>query len=171
MTAQEFGHHKIFKIKLSNGHISEIVKNGGNSALSFVIDGPGVGSLIFLRSTPVLAPEVFSVNLNDADGDGVEPPTRRNTMDPVQLSRFNYETLLSTLMSEPEEFWFNGFNDEPVMGWLFKPSKFSIKETYPLAFLVHGGPESAWNADFSFRWNPQVYAGAGYAVVAINFHG
>ena len=37
--------------------------------------------------------------------------------------------------------------------------------------LFHGGPEGAWNADFGFRWNPQVYAGAGYVVAAINFHG
>ena len=42
------------------------------------------------------------------------------------------------------------------MGWIFKPASFSEKETYPLAFLVHGGPEGAWNADWSYRWNPQV---------------
>jgi dipeptidyl aminopeptidase/acylaminoacyl peptidase len=37
--------------------------------------------------------------------------------------------------------------------------------------LVHGGPQGAFRDAWSFRWNPQVYAGAGYAVILVNFHG
>ena len=40
-----------------------------------------------------------------------------------------------------------------------------------MAFLIHGGPQGSWLDDFHYRWNPQTYAGAGYAVVAIDFHG
>ena len=57
------------------------------------------------------------------------------------------------------------------MGWFLKPSNFDSSKKYPLAFLIHGGPQSSWMDSFSTRWNPQIYAGAGYAVVMINFHG
>ena len=46
------------------------------------------------------------------------------------------------------------------------PSNFNPDEKYPLAFLVHGGPESAWNDSWSTRWNPAVFAEQGYVVVA-----
>jgi dipeptidyl aminopeptidase/acylaminoacyl peptidase len=42
---------------------------------------------------------------------------------------------------------------------------------YPVAFLIHGGPQGSFGDAWSFRWNPQTYAGAGYAVVMIDFHG
>ena len=42
---------------------------------------------------------------------------------------------------------------------------------YPVKFLIHGGPQGAWGDDWSFRWNPQLFAANGYVVVMINFHG
>ncbi len=48
---------------------------------------------------------------------------------------------------------------------------FDPKKTYPVAFLIHGGPQGSFGNDFHYRWNPQVYAGAGYAAVMIDFHG
>jgi dipeptidyl aminopeptidase/acylaminoacyl peptidase len=42
---------------------------------------------------------------------------------------------------------------------------------YPVALLVHGGPEGSMANEFHFLWNPQTYAGAGFAVVIIDFHG
>jgi dipeptidyl aminopeptidase/acylaminoacyl peptidase len=40
-----------------------------------------------------------------------------------------------------------------------------------VAFIVHGGPQLSYANGWSYRWNPQVYAGWGYAVVFIDFHG
>lgn len=76
-----------------------------------------------------------------------------------------------SLMIEPSEFWFTGADDSQVHGWLVKPYGYDPKKTYPLAFLIHGGPEGAWNDDFGYRWNPQVWAGAGYFVAMINPQG
>ena len=48
----------------------------------------------------------------------------------------------------------------------------SIRATkYPVAFLIHGGPQGSFGNDFHYRWNPQAYAGAGYAAVMVDFHG
>ena len=48
---------------------------------------------------------------------------------------------------------------------------FDANKKYPLAFLIHGGPESAWNPNWHYRWNPQIYSNAGYVAVLINPHG
>jgi dipeptidyl aminopeptidase/acylaminoacyl peptidase len=37
--------------------------------------------------------------------------------------------------------------------------------------MMHGGPENAWNNLFHYRWNAQLFAAAGYVVIAPNFHG
>ncbi|MEJ0045560.1 MAG: S9 family peptidase [Rhodospirillales bacterium] len=52
-----------------------------------------------------------------------------------------------------------------------KPYGFQAGKKYPVAFIVHGGPQSSFGDDWSFRWNPQFYAGAGFASVFIDFHG
>jgi dipeptidyl aminopeptidase/acylaminoacyl peptidase len=40
-----------------------------------------------------------------------------------------------------------------------------------VALIIHGGPQGADEDHFHYRWNLQAFAGAGYAVIAINFHG
>jgi dipeptidyl aminopeptidase/acylaminoacyl peptidase len=37
--------------------------------------------------------------------------------------------------------------------------------------LIHGGPQGSFGDHFHYRWNPQAYAGHGYATVFIDFHG
>lgn len=70
-----------------------------------------------------------------------------------------------------EPFSFPGWHGEAVHGWLVKPVDFDPAKRYPVAFLIHGGPQGSFGNDFHYRWNPQVYAGAGYAAVMIDFHG
>jgi dipeptidyl aminopeptidase/acylaminoacyl peptidase len=48
---------------------------------------------------------------------------------------------------------------------------FEAGRRYPVAYIVHGGPQGSMGNDFHYRWNPQTYAGAGFAVVFIDFHG
>jgi dipeptidyl aminopeptidase/acylaminoacyl peptidase len=38
-------------------------------------------------------------------------------------------------------------------------------------FLIHGGPQGAWRENFNWRWNPQVFAAAGFVVVMPNPRG
>lgn len=113
--------------------------------------------LLFVKSTPVSPPDFFSIQL-----EILKPLIKQHTF-------VNKKLLDKLISSAPTEFWFKGALGDQVMGWLFTPPGYSVKEKYPLVILFHGGPEGAWNADFGFRWNPQVYAG--YVVVAINFHG
>ena len=55
-----------------------------------------------------------------------------------------------------------------VHAWVVRPSYFSSSEKYPLAYMVHGGPQGAWLDEWSTRWNPAVFAEQGYVVVLPN---
>jgi dipeptidyl aminopeptidase/acylaminoacyl peptidase len=58
-----------------------------------------------------------------------------------------------------------------VHGYVVKPANYQPGHKYPVAFLIHGGPHGSFGNGWSYRWNPQVWAGMGYAVVVVNFHG
>ena len=69
--------------------------------------------------------------------------------------------------SQVDEIWFQGA-EERVHAWVVKPSNFRPGSKYPLAYLIHGGPQGAWNDQWSTRWNPAVFAEQGYVVIAPN---
>jgi acylaminoacyl-peptidase len=87
------------------------------------------------------------------------------------LVRLNGERLAGFEPSAAERFSFKGWNGDLVKGWILKPSGYEAGKKYPVAFLIHGGPQSSWSDSWSYRWNPQVFAGRGYAVVMIDPHG
>ena len=74
-------------------------------------------------------------------------------------------------LTKPEPFNFTGGYNDTVYGWIFKPINFDPNKIYPVALLIHGGPESSFTSSWSYRWNPQLFANHGYAVVMVNPHG
>ncbi len=74
-------------------------------------------------------------------------------------------------MQPLESFWFNGALKEKVQGFVVKPPNFDANKKYPVKYLIHGGPQGAWGDDWSYRWNPELFAANGYVVVMVNFHG
>lgn len=87
------------------------------------------------------------------------------------LPRINAAAFSQLKLGEPEQFTFAGANGETVYGYAMKPANFKPGAKYPVAFIVHGGPQGSFGNSWSYRWNPQTYAGAGYASVFIDFHG
>jgi dipeptidyl aminopeptidase/acylaminoacyl peptidase len=88
-----------------------------------------------------------------------------------QLTHVNDELLSRVDMSELGFFLFKGANNDRVEGFLVKPPNFDASKKYPVKFLIHGGPQGAWGDDWSYRWNPELFAANGYVVIMINFHG
>jgi dipeptidyl aminopeptidase/acylaminoacyl peptidase len=71
--------------------------------------------------------------------------------------------------SQISEIHFPGSTDgTTIQAWVIKPSSFDPTKKYPLAYLIHGGPQGAWEDSWSTRWNPAVFAEQGYVVVAPN---
>ena len=89
----------------------------------------------------------------------------------TQISEFNRTLLSGVTMGESEQFTFKGWNDELVYAWLVKPVDFDPSKRYPIAFLIHGGPQGSFGNHFHYRWNPQTYAGQGFAAIMVDFHG
>ncbi|MCS6886188.1 MAG: S9 family peptidase [Acidobacteriota bacterium] len=96
----------------------------------------------------------------------VENPTNK-----TRLTALNDKALQDVVWGEVELFTYAGWNDEEVESWLIKPPNFDPTKTYPLLLIIHGGPHSCWSNNFHYRWNLQVFAAAGYIVIAPNFHG
>ena len=88
-----------------------------------------------------------------------------------QITHINAEKVAAARMGDYEQFTFKGWNDESVSCYVVKPIDFDATKKYPVAFLIHGGPQGSFGNDFHYRWNPQAYAGAGYAAVMVDFHG
>jgi dipeptidyl aminopeptidase/acylaminoacyl peptidase len=88
-----------------------------------------------------------------------------------RLTHFNAVRLGERTLSEFEQFTFAGWNNETVYGYVMKPANYSEGARFPVAYIVHGGPQVSYGNAWSYRWNPQVYAGAGYGVVFIDYHG
>lgn len=73
--------------------------------------------------------------------------------------------------SQVSSIWFPASDpsvNKEVHAWVTKPSNFSASKKYPLAMLIHGGPQGSWADSWSTRWNPAVFAEQGYIVVAPN---
>jgi len=88
-----------------------------------------------------------------------------------RLTDVNRELLAARHLSEYEQFSFKGWNDETVYGYVVKPWGFEPGKRFPVAFVVHGGPQSSMQNLWTYRWNAQAFAGGGYAVVMVDFHG
>jgi dipeptidyl aminopeptidase/acylaminoacyl peptidase len=107
--------------------------------------------------------------------DSSRPPSGRSSnkllclMNP--LTHLNQSVLSQVAMSPLEPFWFPGANGDQVEGFLVKPPNFDPGKKYPVKFLVHGGPQGAWGDEWSYRWNPELFAADGYVVIMVNFHG
>ncbi|MGA9510020.1 MAG: S9 family peptidase [Candidatus Sulfotelmatobacter sp.] len=93
------------------------------------------------------------------------------------LTSLNRAVLGQIDMQPLESFWFTGAHNDKVQGFLVKPPNFDASKRYPVKFLIHGGPQGAWGDDWSYRWNPELFASptsstpSGYVVIMINFHG
>jgi dipeptidyl aminopeptidase/acylaminoacyl peptidase len=152
VTADDEGQHPLFAVDVATGKVSKLVDNGSVSAYSIA------GKRILLARDDLKHPsDLYTVSLNGNDLK--------------QISHFNAARLKNAKMGEVQFFTFKGWNNETVQGYVVKPVDYKAGHKYPVAFIIHGGPQGAMNDDWSYRWNPQTYAGQGFAVVTINFHG
>jgi len=121
------------------------------------------------------APTVFESQEVCTDSSGKIKPEGCKTASveksEVQLTDLNHAVLARVAMSPLESFWFTGAANDKVEAFFIKPPNFDANKKYPVKFLIHGGPQGAWGDDWSYRWNPELFAANGYVVVMINFHG
>ena len=135
------------------------------------------GKKLVLSRMSLKAPT--EIHTADATGEGC--PARTGDVDKghencslskdAPLTHINDQLLSQINMPDGEPFWFTGAHNDQVEGTLVKPPNFDASKKYPVKFLIHGGPQGAWGDDWSYRWNPMLFAANGYVVLMINFHG
>ncbi len=151
-TAANTGQKSLFAINAKTGAVQTIVRGGS-------VSSPGVagGRIIYGLSNLCSPVELYSVK---PDGSDVR-----------QITNINSERITAVRMGEYEQFTLGGWNNETVYCYVVRPIDFDPDKRYPVAFLIHGGPQGSFGNRFHYRWNPQAYAGAGYAAVMVDFHG
>ncbi len=90
---------------------------------------------------------------------------------PTALTKLNDDVLARYQLTPMEEIWVEGAERARVHSFVVKPPGFKKDQKYPVLFLIHGGPQGAWGESWSYRWNPQVFAAAGFVVVMPNPRG
>ncbi|MGN6091956.1 MAG: dipeptidyl-peptidase 5 [Luteibacter jiangsuensis] len=151
-TTDDNGQHPLFAIDTATGKAAILVTDGSVSAFS------AQGKKILLSRDDLKRPaDLYTADLN---GKGLK-----------QVTHFNAKRIKGAQTGDFEFFTFKGWNNETVQGYVVKPVGFKRGKSYPVAFIIHGGPQGAMTNSWSYRWNAQTYAGQGFAVVTINFHG
>jgi dipeptidyl aminopeptidase/acylaminoacyl peptidase len=89
----------------------------------------------------------------------------------VALTHLNDGLLNGSSLTPLEELWTDLPDKTRIHAFITKPPNFSPTQKYPVMFLIHGGPQGAWGEDWTYRWNSQVFAGAGFLVVQPNPRG
>jgi dipeptidyl aminopeptidase/acylaminoacyl peptidase len=149
--AENVGNQALFAIDVSSGNVKTLVEKGTNSSITVAGD-----RLVFAKDTLKMPTELFTMK---PDGSDVR-----------QLTHLNADRLKKIQFGDYEQFSFKGAKGDTVYGYVIKPAGFTGGKA-PVAFLIHGGPQGSFGDHFHYRWNPEFYAGHGYAVVMVDFHG
>jgi dipeptidyl aminopeptidase/acylaminoacyl peptidase len=88
-----------------------------------------------------------------------------------KITRENDPLAASLERAVPESVSVDVQGDQAMQMWILKPPGFDASKKWPVAYLIHGGPQGAWEDGWSFRWNPQLWAAQGYVVVLPNPRG
>ena len=161
LVSGERGEHPVFNVSVADGSVRKLL-GGFNDDVRVSPDGR---FLVFTRSSAAAPTEIYTARL-----DGVVPLGAAANQ-AAQLTHTN-DSLMGRFGLRPaEEVTWAGAGGTKVAGWLVRPPDFDASKKYPLLVLIHGGPQSAWNNSWSYRWNPQIYAARGYVVLMPNPRG
>ena len=159
LTAENQGRSDIFRLRLSGGDPLPILTAATNGDLQVSRDGR---TLVFSQASLAAPAEIFVGTLNGAEGQVLKGVTRITHAN-LGLAAFR--------LRAAESVTFDGAGGAVNQAWMVKPPDFREGQKYPLLYLVHGGPQNSWHDGWTYRWNAQVFASAGYVVFMPNPHG
>jgi dipeptidyl aminopeptidase/acylaminoacyl peptidase len=160
-TAETEGREDLFEVSLAGGK-PRLLKKGG--AIHNVQAGPGF--VVFTEASLTAPPEIFSLLLEEKSSS-FSPRSQQTKA----LTDENRSWRKDVAFATPESLGATGSGGARVQYWLVKPPMFDAAKKYPVVFLIHGGPQGAWEDGWSARWNPSLWAAQGWVVVAPNPRG
>lgn len=150
-TATSRGTENLYRVPVAGG-APRLVAEGGS--ISAAQAGPDFA--VFSKSTLTAPAELFRIGRTGAA---------------QALTHENDAWLKDVAFDRPESLTVAGAGGTPVQYWLLKPPAFDPAKKYPVVFLIHGGPQGAWDDAWSYRWNPALWAAQGWVVAAPNPRG
>jgi dipeptidyl aminopeptidase/acylaminoacyl peptidase len=138
------------RVPAAGGSVEKLVE--GRRTISDLSVGPG-GKVAVLASSPAAPAEIYAV-------EGKELR---------QITHQNDAWLAGVRLSPVEEISFKSKDGTEIHGFLVKPANYQPGVRYPTILRIHGGPVSQYSNEFESDW--QIFASAGYAVVAANPRG
>ena len=150
-TATSTGTDNMYRVPVAGGTPQQAAKGGSISSVQ-----SGSDFAVFSKSSLTSPPDLFRLGR-----DGVQQP----------LTRENEAWLTQVSFGKPESATAPGAGGTPIQYWILKPPGFDTSKKYPIVFLIHGGPQGAWDDAWSTRWNPALWAAQGWVVVAPNPRG
>ena len=151
-TADDDGATKLFRIDAASGAATAVTRTGHVTAFEPAV----TGGLVTAQDSMAAPARLYLQPLAGGEARALTPVDPR---------------LAGVTPAAYDRFRFKGWNGDTVSGWIVKPVGYQPGRRYPVAFLIHGGPQGTWEDGWSYRWNPQVYAARGYGVVMVDFHG
>ncbi|PQE27168.1 prolyl oligopeptidase protein [Rutstroemia sp. NJR-2017a WRK4] len=155
LTAEENGRGKLFKLPASPRHATQLPEAITNDGVVTDVKVLPNGEL-FVSGNSLIDNSYYVI---------IDPS---NPSKKLISSNSEGGKAFGLSQDQVDEFWYDGAGDYKVHAWVFRPSKFDKSKKYPLAYLIHGGPQGAWDDGWSTRWNPAVFAEQGYVVVTPN---
>src|ERR1700733_3390663 len=149
-TSEDRGRTGLQMIAVSGGGLRPIIS--GASTLDDVQFTPDGETMIYSQQSGSKPVEIFKATAGSGTG--------------VALTHFNDMAIQNSTVRPLEE-----MKVDDIQSFIVKPPDFSPVKKYPVLFLINGGPQGAWGETWSYRWNPQVFASAGYLVVMPNPRG
>ena len=154
-TIDDRGRQSIQLISITGGATRQVVSGDSEvDDMQLTRDGK---TMIYTEQSGVAPTEIYRV---DSSGGT-----------PVALTHLNDAVLAAHQMTPLEEFWVTAQDGSRVQSFVVKPYGFQEDHKYPVLFLIHGGPQGFWGHTWTYRWNAQVFAAAGYVVVMPNPRG
>ncbi|KAJ2718628.1 dipeptidylpeptidase [Coemansia sp. D1744] len=150
----EYGRNKLAKIDIASGTITSIVEEHSVGSMQHV---PHSNELLISYSALDSPTDLYKVSIDDGS-------IKRVTQVNPQLGS-------SVFLSAPEDVVFEGAEGSSIHGFLLRPPNFDASQTYPLAYVIHGGPQGSFTDAWSTRWNLNIFAAAGFVTVALDFEG
>jgi dipeptidyl aminopeptidase/acylaminoacyl peptidase len=150
-TASDLGQHPLYSVDPAKGAVTRLSSDGYVAEFS-----PGRRGTAIIWHDIGTPPDLYLIA-----GKGA----------PRRLTSVNAALLATKDLSPFEQYSFKGWNGETVYGYVVKPFGFAAGRKFPIAFVVHGGPQVAFANHWNWRWNAQAFAARGYGVVFIDFHG
>ncbi|KAJ2703487.1 dipeptidylpeptidase [Coemansia sp. IMI 203386] len=157
VTYNEWGRNKLAKIDIVTGTVTPIVSKHSVGSVTRLT---GTNSVLIDYSAFDMPTDLYTVSLDSYD-DQVEPK-RVTDLNPM---------ITSDLLSAAEDLEFVGADNATIHGFILHPPNFDPAKSYPLAFVIHGGPQSSFLDAWSTRWNLNVFASAGFVTVALDPQG